>query len=81
MIVLAESRYRVFGSPTFSGNPVTLFEVDVLDDGNAILDAARRSRTEDNVFYTAGDGASVTARFFSSQAELWLCGHGLLALS
>ena len=81
MIVLAESRYRVFGSPTFRGNPVTLLEVDALDDSDSLLRAAQGSSTEDNVFFSAVDGKPITARFFSSTAELWLCGHGLLALS
>lgn len=81
MIMLCESRYRVFGSPTFRGNPVTLCEVDALDDDAALLHAAQRSATEDNVFFTVPDGRRVSVRFFSSTAELWLCGHGLLALS
>jgi len=81
MIVLRETRYRVFGSATFAGNPVTLFEVDGLDDGAALQHAASRSSTTDNVFFVAADGTPLKARFFSSTAELWLCGHGLLALS
>ncbi|MDY6982052.1 MAG: PhzF family phenazine biosynthesis protein [Pseudomonadota bacterium] len=81
MKVLGETRYRVFGSAAFRGNPVTLFEVDMLDDRTALLQAAQRSGTIDNVFFTSIDGGPVKARFFSSTAELWLCGHGLLALS
>ena len=81
MIVRGESRYRVFSSDAFAGNPVTLFEVDTLDDGAALLRAAQGSRTEDNVFFIAEHRTPVTARFFSSTAELWLCGHGLLALA
>lgn len=81
MIMLRESKYRVFGSPTFRGNPVTLCEVDALDDDAALLHAAQCSATEDNVFFTVPDSKRVSVRFFSSTAELWLCGHGLLALS
>jgi predicted PhzF superfamily epimerase YddE/YHI9 len=81
MKVLGITRYRVFGSATFRGNPVTLFEVDALDDSASLLRAAQGSRTEDNVFFMAAEREPVMARFFSSNAELWLCGHGLLALS
>ncbi|HEY0962930.1 MAG TPA: PhzF family phenazine biosynthesis protein [Pseudomonadales bacterium] len=81
MIVQSEYQYSVFGSATFPGNPVTLFELDALDDSAAILSAAKHSRTEDNVFFSVTDAQAVMARFFSSRAELWLCGHGLLALS
>jgi predicted PhzF superfamily epimerase YddE/YHI9 len=79
MKIVREARYRVFGSATFAGNPVTLFEVDALDDSLALLQAAKQSATNDNVFFVAND--HVHARFYSSTAELWLCGHGLLALS
>lgn len=81
MKVLGETSYRVFGSASFRGNPVTLFEVDGLDDGTALLHVANNSRTEDNVFFIVPGGGPVKARFFSSSAELWLCGHGLLALA
>lgn len=81
MKALCETRYRVFGSSAFRGNPVTLYEVDALDDRTALLQTARRSGTIDNVFFTTLDDGSVRARFFSTTAELWLCGHGLLALS
>lgn len=81
MNVLGATRYRVFGGTEFRGNPVTLYEVDALDDSTALLHAARRSGTIDNVFFTTRNDGSVKARFFSATAELWLCGHGLLALS
>ena len=81
MRVLRETRYQVFGSPGFRGNPVTLFEVDALDDSAFLLSAAKGSSTEDNVFFIAAEHKPVMTRFFSSRAELWLCGHGLLALS
>lgn len=81
MNVLAGTRYRVFGSATFRGNPVTLFAVDALDDGASLQRTAQASSSEDNVFYVTTDDGPVLARFYSSTAELWLCGHGLLALS
>lgn len=81
MKTLGSTRYRVFGGTEFRGNPVTLYEVDALDDSTALLHAARRSGTVDNVFFNTLDCGTVQARFFSSTAELWLCGHGLLALS
>lgn len=81
MIILKESRYRVFATATFPGNPVTLHEVDALDDAGSMRQRARLSWSEDNGFFVARGDGPIEARFFSSRKELLLCGHGLLALA
>src|SRR5690606_3564279 len=56
MNVLDESRYRVFATATFPGNPVTLHEVDALDNAGSLRHRARRSWSEDNGFFVAREG-------------------------
>lgn len=73
--------YRVFGTAQFPGNPVTLREVDDLDDDAWLCRDSRDSATEDNVYFTVRNDAACDVRFFSRTAELQLCGHGLLALA
>ena len=76
-----EHRYRVFANRVFAGNPITLHEVDGLDDSAYLASVARESWSEDNVFFSYFPCGPIQARFFSSHSELQLCGHGLLALA
>lgn len=79
-MILDRTCYRVFAGPESAGNPITLFATDELDDTAALMRSALRSASEDNVYYALESG-SLAARFFSRHGELYLCGHGLLALA
>lgn len=77
-----EWRYRVFGSASFAGNPVSLHELSTPPNREALLFHADTSDTMDNIYFWHDSAErTVHARALSRHREIQVCGHGLLALA
>ena len=75
-------RYRVFGSNSYAGNPVSLYALSAAADQQSLLSHASSSATMDNIyFWHEPHDERLHARALSRQGDIQICGHGMLALA